>query len=67
MTDQTIPYDTTRCTGKFVGQHGEFGVTLHPQCVGCMRRTKGDPEYQWYMAAPEFEHTCESRVYKDGP
>jgi len=57
----TLPYDTKRCTGHEVKE--PFGWTLHPDCIGCQRRTappKGDEKAA--MRVVITGENCEQRI-----
>ena len=55
-----------RCPGSYQNQHGEFGLVINAQCVGCRRRTGGYVTGNWYLTeVPEFAElgdVCPLRV-----
>jgi len=54
--------DITRCTGRYTNQPSEFGRVIHQECIGCQRRSGGDPERQSYMQPPVFERSCPMKI-----
>ena len=58
----TLLYDVARCAGDYLNQHGEFGSFINQECIGCLRRTPGNPEYQWYQGVPVFTGTCPDKI-----
>jgi len=59
----TLSYDTARCTGNWLGVHGEFGRTLNQQCIGCARRTQTEHgERQSWMTVEVLVGECKYRI-----
>lgn len=63
----TLPYDIARCLGDYLNQHGEFGQIINQECVGCLRRTPGNPGRQVYQAVPVFTGTCPDKIKGETP
>lgn len=51
-----------RCPGRYEPALDAFGQIIHRQCIGCQRRTPGNPDQQEYMASPEFEARCPKKI-----
>lgn len=60
-----LPYDVSRCRGRYDGVHGEFGKMLHTQCFGCQRKNCMDIGPQTPISIPpEFDDVCPNRLEK---
>jgi len=59
-----LPSDTARCAGNYLGQHGEFGVTLNPVCIDCARRTQKSfgPRHPWINGVIVSGSICQHKI-----